>query len=435
MRRVAPALMYLGVCVAIGAFSKLHASYAPQPYDFTSSSRFVWACGFAGLLSLSAYGAGLPDASRGRRQLLGAAVAASVGAGLALSAVQLVVGDALLPRFVVLATSMLMVPWFCFCGTLANDGRDRQEERDRVVVVGWSGELDAELATRAERNAQIVGVLSPDEAADPASPRRLIEYCQERSASVVVLDRAAQMNAHVVEQVALLHEEGARVRTMSLFHEEWLGKIPVVELERVALLFDIGEIHRARYTRLKRIVDTMAALVGTLFLLVVIPVVFAGNLFGNRGPLFYAQPRIGKGGRRFTIVKFRSMRPTASSEWTALNDARITPFGRWLRRTHLDELPQVVNILKGDLSLVGPRPEQPQYVEELADKLPFYQLRHLVQPGLTGWAQVKSGYAADESDALEKLQYEFFYMRHQSLQLDLRIIVRTIRAVLQGFGR
>ncbi len=178
----------------------------------------------------------------------------------------------------------------------------------------------------------------------------------------------------------------------------------------------------------------------------------------------YRQPRVGKGGSEFMIFKFRTMtdhsggkkaRLNASSEaaasdtgtpggadgnsaptttWTQQDDPRVTPFGKLLRHSHLDELPQVINILKGDLSMVGPRPEQPHYVMELSAKLPFYDLRHLVRPGLTGWAQVKYGYAGDERDALEKLQYEFFYLRHQSLSFDNRIILRTVRAMIGGQG-
>jgi lipopolysaccharide/colanic/teichoic acid biosynthesis glycosyltransferase len=130
------------------------------------------------------------------------------------------------------------------------------------------------------------------------------------------------------------------------------------------------------------------------------------------------------------------MRPgPASTHWTAEDDPRVTAFGAWLRRAHLDELPQVVNILRGDLSIVGPRPEQPQYVETLEAKLPFYRLRHLVRPGLTGWAQVKYPYGGSAADALEKLQYEFYYLRHQGLALDVRIIGRTLRAVMRRAGR
>jgi lipopolysaccharide/colanic/teichoic acid biosynthesis glycosyltransferase len=157
--------------------------------------------------------------------------------------------------------------------------------------------------------------------------------------------------------------------------------------------------------------------------------------------LLYRQQRVGKGGKVFTIFKFRTMapRPTGepANEWTTPDDPRITSFGRLLRRTHIDELPQVVNILRGELGVVGPRPEQPHYVAELEAKLPFYGLRHLVRPGLTGWAQVKYGYAGSETDALEKLQYEFWYLRHQSLRTDARIIGRTVRSVAgsEGAGR
>jgi lipopolysaccharide/colanic/teichoic acid biosynthesis glycosyltransferase len=161
-----------------------------------------------------------------------------------------------------------------------------------------------------------------------------------------------------------------------------------------------------------------------------------GDLVANRGPLLYRQARVGKAGRGFAILKFRTMRPgTDAAEWTVEGDLRITPFGRVLRRTHLDELPQVINILRGEQSVVGPRPEQPLYVAELRQKIPFYDLRHLVRPGLTGWAQVKYSYGASEMDALEKLQFDFYYLRHQSLGLDLRIIGRTLRSVIGGGGR
>jgi lipopolysaccharide/colanic/teichoic acid biosynthesis glycosyltransferase len=242
-----------------------------------------------------------------------------------------------------------------------------------------------------------------------------------------------------VSQAASLHESGIRLRTLSLFYEEWLGKLPVSELERVSLMFDIGEIHRARYGRVKRLLDVAIASVGLLGLAAVTPFVALVNPLGNRGPLLYRQPRVGKLGAPFEIIKFRTMRPDADggarNEWTTEDDPRITPFGRVLRSTHLDELPQVLNILRGELAVVGPRPEQPAYVDELTEKLPFYSMRHLVRPGLTGWAQVKYGYAGDERDALEKLQYEFYYLRRQGVGLDLRIVGRTLRTVTGHHGR
>jgi len=336
-------------------------------------------------------------------------------------------------------TPVVLLPWSLLCADLARDGWARAGQRDRLVVVAGlaaAADLADELAADPERPAVVACVLEPDSAAQRLGSRPLVEAVAAHGATAVVLDRAAQADDSIVAQAADLHEAGIRVRTLSLFYEQWLGKLPMAELERVSLMFDIGEVHRARYGRMKRILDVGAGAVGMLVLMAVTPVVVVGNRFGNRGSLLYHQPRVGKNGRVFEILKFRTMRPgPASTEWTATDDPRITPFGAWLRRTHLDELPQVVNIFRGHLSVVGPRPEQPRYVETLETKLAFYRLRHLVRPGLTGWAQVKYDYGATDGDALEKLQYEFYYLRHQGLALDLRIIGRTLRSVAGRQGR
>jgi lipopolysaccharide/colanic/teichoic acid biosynthesis glycosyltransferase len=307
-------------------------------------------------------------------------------------------------------------------------------------VVADASEVAAlvdELEEHPEKPAVVVDQLAPAEAVPTgARSRPLVERVIAAGASLVVIDRAALGEESIVHQAASLHEHGIRVRTLSLFYEQWLGKLPVSELERVSLLFDIREVHGARYLRVKRVLDLALAIVGCVVLAVVTPFVLAGNLVANRGPLLYRQERVGKNSRIFTILKFRTMtQGPAPATWTSRDDPRITRFGKVLRRTHLDELPQVVNIVRGDLSVVGPRPEQPRYVEELQAKLPFYDLRHLVRPGLTGWAQVKYGYAGDESDAVEKLQYEFYYLRHQSLGLDARIVGRTVRSVIGRGGR
>ncbi len=441
MTRLARLLTVLGIAGAVFGLSKFHASRVAVPaYDFTSSSRFVWALAYIGLLLIGAYGVGLPDLTRSRRSIVLASTSATAAGALGISVLQLVLGTALLPRFVILGTAMLAIPWLWICANLATDGRSRELERDRVIVIGsWAdaAELTMQLDEAAERPALVVDVVAPADL-HPMSitDRPLKRAVEEGQATVVVLDREAQNNPIVIPQVAELHEDGIRVRTLSLFYEEWLGKLPVAELERVSLLFDIGEIHRSRYARRRRLIDLMLAGVGAVPFLVALPVVMVGNAVGNRGPLFFKQERVGKGGELFSIYKFRTMVDGGdSTTWTADNDPRITPFGKFLRLSHIDELPQVWNIAKGDLAFVGPRPEQAHYVEELSDKLPFYRLRHLVRPGMTGWAQVKFGYAGDQSDALEKLQYEFYYLRHQSMMFDLRIIARTLRSVLGRKGR
>ena len=443
LSRLAPGALFGGIALAVVGLSKLHASQLGT-YDYSGSPRLAWSLAYIGILAVAAYSVCLPDIPRNRRSAVMTAVAAAVGGALGMSVVQLLVGDALLPRFVVFGSALLLVPWYLLTVNLALDGRSSDERRDRVVVVAEHAasvgtELSGELDRGAETAAAVVACLEPGSAEVTGSGGRpLADLVRAQGATVLVLDRAAQDHPSVVAQAAALHARGVRVRTLSLFYEEWLGKLPVSELERVSMMFDIGEVHRQRYTRVKRMVDLALGVAGTLVLALVTPVVLVTNRVGNRGPLLYRQSRVGKNGELFCILKFRTMRPAPegpANEWTGERDPRITRFGLLLRRSHLDELPQVVNILRGELSVVGPRPEQPHYVEELSEKLPFYGMRHLVRPGLTGWAQVKYGYAGDERDALEKLQYEFFYLRRQSVGLDLRIVGRTLRSVIGGDGR
>jgi lipopolysaccharide/colanic/teichoic acid biosynthesis glycosyltransferase len=429
--------MYLGVAACVVFLSKAHA--LQHEYSWSGSARFAGSVGFIGCLALAAYGVGLPDRRSTLREAVPAAVLASVVAATAVSSVQLVVGDALLPRFVVVGSAVILMPWFVLCAGLAADAGSRAERRERVVVVAASSELETledDLHHDPERPALVVSWLTPVEARATVDGRRpVVDAVDDERATLVVLSRSAQNDDDIVAQVAFLHSRGVRVRTLSLFYEQWLGKLPIGELERVSLLFDIGELHGPTYARLKRVLDIGLAVLGLFTLALLVPGVALGNLFGGRGPLFFRQPRVGRNGTTFSIFKFRTMSASDSSTPTAADDARITPFGRVLRRTHLDELPQVLNVLRGDLSIVGPRPEQPQLVDELVAKIPFYSLRHLVRPGLTGWAQVKYQYAANDEETLQKLQYEFFYLRRQSLGLDLRIVARTVRSVAGRDGR
>jgi lipopolysaccharide/colanic/teichoic acid biosynthesis glycosyltransferase len=439
VRRLARPLVYLGTASVVLGLGKFHARYVGH-YVFHNSSRLSWSIAYIAILCVAAYAAGIPDLYKGIRTSAVAAAGATSAGALGISAVQLLVGSLLLPRLVVLLSAVLLVPWYVACSLLASRGRAREAERDRVVGVITSEEasvLATELRRSAERPASLERVVDIDQVV-PDSPwaEPLVDLAIEVDASVLVLDVAAQANEGIVHQAAALHESGVRVRTLALFYDEWLGKLPISELERVSLMFDIGELHRARYVRMKRLLDVVVGLAGLAILLVLIPFVALGDLVANRGPMFYMQPRVGRHERPFQILKFRTMSPGGEdTEWTAEHDTRITPFGRWLRRSHIDELPQVVNVLRGDLSVVGPRPEQPKYVAELEQKIPFYRLRHLVRPGLTGWAQVKYTYGASDMDALEKLQYEFYYLRHQGLLLDMRIIGRTIRSVIGRGGR
>ena len=394
---------------------------------------------FATILWLGAYSFGLPELPRVFRQGAAAAIGAALVGALGFASVQSAFGVQLLPRFVLIVGAAAVVPWLSALSVASMRSQARRIEGDRILLVAAeasAAQLIAELESMPTP-VPIAGFIEPDAARSDSGGAPLLEKADNAAATVVVLDRQAQVDQSIVDQVALLHERGVRVRTLSLFYEQWLLRLPVSELERVSLMFDIGEIHRARYGRRKRLADMAVASALLPVLVALVPVVAAVNVVANPGTLFFRQERVGKNGDVFEILKFRTMRGAGrgAGPWTTDADDRIPSFGALLRRTHVDEIPQVLNILRGDLSIVGPRPEQPHYVAELSTKLPFYDLRHLVNPGLTGWAQIHQSYAASEGDALEKLQYEFWYLRNQSMAMDLRIVARTIRTIVRGGGR
>ena len=206
------------------------------------------------------------------------------------------------------------------------------------------------------------------------------------------------------------------------------------ELHRLGPVKPLPRAHRL----VKRAIDLVFALgVGVVFLLL-LPLLALAIRLESQGPVFYRQTRIGLGNRPFTIVKLRTMRVDAErdgAQWTQVGDPRITRVGAFLRRARIDELPQVWNILRGDMTLVGPRPERPEFTRQLEQSLPFYAKRHAVKPGLTGWAQVRYRYASSVHDAAIKLEHDLYYVKRLSLRLDLQILLRTVQVVLRLRGR
>lgn len=442
MRLVARPLFNVGVVAIVLGLAQLHAARFGRPtYNLLESNRLVWWLVLLAVLLPTSYAMGLPELSANRQAVVWRTLGSILTAYAAISGFQLLLATPLLPRSSTAMAVLILPLWSLFIWNATGDLEGRAAARDRVFLVVERTEdsetLVRDLEMDAELPASLVGTLTIGAVQNAAPDHLLVEEAEQQGATIVVLDSAAQASAQAVEQAAILHGRGARVRTLSLFYEEWIGKLPHPELAQVSLLFDIGELHRVRYVRTKRVFDVAFAVVGVALLAPIAGVVVCVNAFFNKGPLVYRQDRVGKNGTTFSIFKFRSMVPNddEATVWTANDDVRITPFGGLLRRSHIDELPQVINILKGDLSLIGPRPEQPTYVEELSEKIAFYDVRHIIRPGLTGWAQVKQGYAADESDAYEKLQYDMYYLRRQGVMLDLRIVWRTVRDVVGARGR
>lgn len=438
-RQLAKLMLSWGTITLSSFFIVAHARlWAPTLYHPVMNWRFPWIVGFVVVLLSSAYASGLPGLPRSRAAALGAAVSSIGVAAVSISLAQLIAGTPLLPRVVVGGISLTFIPLALASWNLQRDLSGFAATR--VFFVGHSDDraaFSAELANDLQSRAILVGHMDRTTlvASEPAD-HLLVSTAQKEKPDLLVLDAGSLAEPEIVSQAAILHQTGVRVRTVSLFTEEYLGKIPITDLERVSLLFDIGEIHRAQYVRAKRLVDFGVGVVAVMVLAPITLAILVVNSFANKGPLLYTQIRVGKDGAPFKIFKFRSMIASdGPSEWTTTGDPRITSFGSILRRTHMDELPQAWNILRGDLSIVGPRPEQLHYVEHLREKIPFYDIRHLVRPGITGWAQIMYPYGADEEDAREKLQYDLYYLRRQSLLLDLGILVRTVRTVVRATGR
>jgi len=232
--------------------------------------------------------------------------------------------------------------------------------------------------------------------------------------------------------------DGVRVEEAEAFFERLTGKIPAEAMRPSYLIFNPGfDVHPLAATA-KRLVDLVLALVClVLFAPVMIAVALAVR-FDTPGPVLFRQERTGRGGKPFTLCKFRSMRTDAEKltgpVWASEDDPRITRVGHWIRKARLDELPQLFNIVAGSMSLVGPRPERPHFVAELAQKLPYYNQRHTVKPGLTGWAQINYPYGNTVEDALQKLQFDLFYIKYQSLLFDLSILFHTVKTVILRKG-
>ncbi len=254
--------------------------------------------------------------------------------------------------------------------------------------------------------------------------------------TTLVVDLRAVLSDRMAQFVSSCNLAGFDVRGLVNVYEEHTGRIALVHL---AEGWEISTplLRNAGYTPLKRAIDTVLVLATAPLWVPLAAALYVAVRIDSGGPAIYRQRRVGFRGQTFTLYKFRTMVDGADSggpKFAAANDPRLTRVGRWLRRFRVDELPQLWNVLRGDLSLVGPRPEQVDFVRRFEQSIPFYGYRHLVRPGVTGWAQVNYGYADDEADTIEKLTYDLYYVKHMSPWLDLRILGQSLWTVASGFG-
>jgi sugar transferase (PEP-CTERM system associated) len=319
--------------------------------------------------------------------------------------------------------------------------------RKRVLFLGIGRESQRtarEILDLCARDYELVGFLAerPEEKGWRIGGRPVLGTSGEL-ARVVAEQRVDQVVVAVddrrgglpLEELLRVRLGGTEIVEEARLHEEIAGKIPVEDLRPSWLIFSEGFINTRLRSITKRAFDILVAVTGLVLSAPVWLLAALAIRLDSKGPVIFRQERVGQGGLVFTLLKFRSMRTDAEAQgtpqWAQENDPRVTRVGRLLRKSRIDEIPQMWNVLQGTMSFVGPRPERPYFVEQLRAKIPFYDQRHALKPGVTGWAQVRYRYGADEADAVEKLRLDMFYIKHHSILFDLRILLETVRVVFE----
>ena len=308
---------------------------------------------------------------------------------------------------------------------LAHRAIRRQRPWSETMVI-VTGEKQLAEDIRETPHAEVMAVLNPTERPpDEPLPEGV----------TVVTDLRAVLSEEMAQFVSSSNLAGSLVRPLVEVYEEHTGRLPMVHL---AEGWEISQpVARSGYAPVKRAIDVVLVVLTAPIWLTLGAIVWLIVRFGSPGPVIYSQERVGRNEKHFTLHKFRTMVDNAEEngpQFAEVDDPRIVPTGKFLRKSRLDEIPQLWNVLRGDLTIVGPRPERVEFVEEFEQSIPFYASRHIIRPGLTGWAQVKYHYADDEAETVEKLTYDLYYVKHSSMSLDLNILGQSIWTVITGAG-
>ena len=395
---------------------------SPLPWEANPpGGASIWpllALGVGGLLigsygSLRMWAQGAPRPSYGRAIAIVGFTAAFTAAGLVIA------------RDFYFSRTFLAYTFGVFLiGALGHRAlRRRRPWTQRLILVTGEKSLADDL--RSAAHADVLAVYDP--AGDPPS--------NPEADVTLVVDLRPVMSDQMAQFVSSWNLAGYPVSPLSTVYEEYTGRLPMVHLAEGWELS--APVSRNEYAPFKRFFDILLTVITAPVWAVMGALITVAVKVDSRGPAIYRQRRVGRGGELFTLYKFRTMVLDAERhgpQFAAVGDDRLTRVGRVLRRFRIDEIPQLLNVLKGDLSLVGPRPERPEFTEIFEQSIPFYAYRTIVRPGVTGWAQVNYGYADDEADTIEKLTYDLYYVKHMSPWLDMQILGRSVWTVLSGFG-
>ena len=321
-------------------------------------------------------------------------------------------------------------------------GRKMFRERVYVLGVGERAQTVVELLrTRKDAAMEVVGsdsrMLDKEERKEAFTTALEAFRGPDPGIDRVIIALEDRRGELPLRELLKLRFNGVVIEEAGSLLERLTGKLYLDGLRPSSFIYSEGFRVRPSQQIARRIVSTLTAAAGLLLFLPFFPIVALMVRLSSPGPIFFRQTRVGLGGRNFTVYKFRTMRQDAEVEgarWASKNDPRVTPIGMFMRKIRLDEVPQLWNVLRGDMGFVGPRPERPEFVPWLSEQIPYFDLRHMIRPGLTGWAQVRYGYGATLAESREKLEFDLYYIKHMSLGLDLLIMFETVKTILRRQG-
>ncbi|HKW94405.1 MAG TPA: TIGR03013 family XrtA/PEP-CTERM system glycosyltransferase [Methylomirabilota bacterium] len=442
-------VLFLGdVAVLFGAFYTAELATAWPGYG-PFAVRFLEV---AGVMALALYLGDLyqPRQVVGQRELVARVLVCAATAALAVAAIGFAVPLLRLARSAFLTIFLLSTFGLMAWRAALLGAWSQQQMTVRVLVLGTGqvGRLISSLESTSARPFRIIGFLDDDPAAADMVPpghallgkiQDLDNLVEETRPDIVVVAQIDRRGCFPTKSLLECRLRGIRVEDWPTFYEKAEGKILVTAVRPSWLIFSDGFVKTPRTEIIKRTFDLVVSLAGILLSLPLMILVAVAIKLESPGSILYRQPRLGQNGCVFILNKFRSMRQDAEKDsgpvWSSQRDPRITRVGSVLRRTRLDELPQLFNVLVGHMSFIGPRPERPEFVAELQKQIPYYMERLAVKPGVTGWAQVRYQYGSSVEDAMEKLQYDLYYIKNLSLFLDLLIVLNTLQVVLFARGR
>jgi len=438
------------LAIVLGTLTIVHL-YGEASLGMGLSSALRSGLGFALLIPLHCGLVGVyregSERKSARAKLGRAVLGCLLGAPIAYQlAVKTVVETNQAQQLMVFAIGYLMIGLLIVRGLLLSAWRGALVQQ-RVLIIGTGNEAHAvatDLKSRRLRSHSVVGFYPAGESVLPAEDKRFNIF--PRAASIEDIVNKHDINQIIVavkeqrggnvpmEQLLSARIQGIPVMDLAAFYEQTTGEVPVDSLKASFLVYGRGFAQDRTRIIIKRLFDVITS---STLLLLASPIMLLTMLaikLESKGPIIYRQERVGLGGKGFMCLKFRSMRTDAEKDgvavWASKNDSRVTRVGAFIRKTRIDELPQLFSVLAGEMSMVGPRPERPSFVAQLKEQIPFYDVRHSVKPGVTGWAQVRYAYGASVEDALHKHQYDLYYVKNNSLFLDLMVLFETVSVVL-----